>query len=130
MTSADAVRETLFHEIFHLNDQAHGDWSARGLAPIFDAVVAKCGARSECLAPYAPNTTKVRGGTYYAFYPGNGVGEYAAELALRYYKEHRAVFHKTPFGAAFKCGPAENAQAWKAIADEFFGAIDRTPPCP
>ena len=127
MTSATAVRETLFHEIFHLNDEAHGDWSARALKPIFDAIVAKCAARTACLAPYAPSTTMVRGGTYYAFYPGNGVGEYGAELALRYYREQRAVVHGERLGGApFKCGPKENARAWGAIVDEMFGGIDRT----
>ena len=130
MTSESAVRETLFHEIFHLNDQAHGDWSERALSPIFAAVVSKCGARTNCLTPYAPGTTKVRNGTYYAFHPGNGVGEYAAELALRYYKEERAVFRKEALGAPpFKCGPAENGQAWNAMIREFFGGIDHTPAC-
>ena len=131
MTSETAVRETLFHEIFHLNDQAHGDWSERALAPIFAAITSKCGARTNCLMPYAPGTTKVRNGTYYAFHPGNGVGEYAAELALRYYREERAALRNEPFGARpFKCGPAENAQAWSAIVREFFGGIDRAPVCP
>jgi hypothetical protein len=129
MTSADAVRETLFHELFHLNDQAHNDWSDRALAPITRAVIARCGARTECLAPYAPGTTRVRGGTFYAFQPGNGPGEYAAELALRYYLEHRALQRGERARTRFKCGPAENAQAWKAIVDEMFGGIDRIPPC-
>jgi hypothetical protein len=129
MTSADAVRETLFHEIFHLNDAAHADWSQRVLEPIFRGIVARCGAKTPCLAPYAPGSTMVRGGTYYAFYPGNGVVEYAAELALRYYREHRAVFRKERVQTPFKCARAENARAWRAMADEFFGGVDRTPPC-
>ncbi|MBX3216460.1 MAG: hypothetical protein KF850_30770, partial [Labilithrix sp.] len=76
--SADAVRETLLHEIFHLNDYAHpppgGEaWSPRALGATFDAVVKKCGTSIACLGPYSPNDTIVRGGTYYAFQPGNGV---------------------------------------------------------
>ena len=30
---------------------------------------------------------------------------------------------------AFKCGPPENAEAWRLIADEFFAGVDRVPPC-
>lgn len=132
--SAIGVRETLFHEIFHLNDAAHGDWSARALRAIFDRIVKKCGtANMACLAPYAPGETVVRGGTYYAFQPDNGdaVHEYAAELAVRWYKEHRAVQHgeKLP-RAPFKCGPAENAKAWAAIVAEFWGGIDQISACP
>ncbi len=130
-TSEDAVRETMFHEIFHLNDQAHGDWSDHGLGPTFDAIVKKCGVRASCLAPYAPNDTMVKGGTYYAFQPGNGVREYAAELAVRYYREERAALRGEKLGRArFKCGPAENVAAWDAFVAEFFGGIDRAPPCP
>jgi hypothetical protein len=131
-TSAEAVRETLFHEIFHLDDAAHDDWSARALRPTFDAIVRECGTRSACLAPYAPNDTMVRGGTYYAFQPNNGdaVHEYAAELALRYYRESRAAIRgealKKP---GFKCGPPANQRAWDALRGEFFGGVDRTPPC-
>src|SRR5690606_9231625 len=94
-TSADAVRETMFHETFHLNDTAHGRWSATALTSHYRAILDRCtrGAMLEtaCLRPYAPNETMVRGGTYYAFQPGNGVWEYAAELAIRYYREHRDV---------------------------------------
>ena len=32
LTSERGVRETLFHELFHLNDFDHGDWSAKTLA--------------------------------------------------------------------------------------------------
>ena len=131
-TSADAVRETLFHEIFHLDDAAHGGWSARALRPTFDAVVQRCGTRTACLAPYAPNDTRVRGGTYYAFQPNNGdaVHEYAAELALRYYRENRAAIRgEAPKKPGFKCGPAENGRAWEALRGEFFGGADRTPAC-
>ncbi len=134
--SADAVRETLFHEIFHLNDAAHatGDaqWSRRVLGGVHDAILAKCGTRPACLAPYAPMATMVRGGTYYAFQPNNGdaVHEYAADLAARYYREVRAVLRgDKPLRPAFKCGPEENARAWKLLADEFFGGVDLVPAC-
>jgi hypothetical protein len=131
-TSADAVRETLFHEIFHLDDAAHDDWSARALRPTFDAIVLRCGTLATCLAPYAPNDTMVRGGTYYAFQPNNGdaVHEYAAELALRYYRENRAAIRgETLKKPGFKCGPPENQRAWEAMVGEFFGGADRTPGC-
>ncbi|HSO34958.1 MAG TPA: hypothetical protein VLT33_20655 [Labilithrix sp.] len=128
--SADAVRETMFHEIFHLNDAAHGDWSPKALSPIFDAVAKKCGVAIPCLAPYTPNDTVVRGGTYYSFQPGNGVGEYAAELALRYYREQRAALRSLPKVKPFKCGPAENGRAWSLMRDEFFEGVDVVPACP
>lgn len=134
LTTDKGVRETMFHEIFHMNDAAHGDWSPRELAKDYDAIVKKCGALNvACLAPYAPNDTMVRGGTFYAFEPNNGlpVREYAAELALRWYKEHRAIARgePSPQGQPFKCGPPENRRAWDAIVKEFF-AIDLVPPCP
>jgi hypothetical protein len=135
------ARETLFHEIFHSNDFAHGDgglvragqsWSGGALRETFDAIVRKCGTGIACLAPYAPTDTIVRGGTYYAFQPDNGdaVHEYAAELALRWYKEQRALsrgekLQKKPF----KCGPPENARTWSLITQEFFGGIDSVPAC-
>jgi len=131
LTTDTGVRETIFHEVFHMNDAAHGDWSARTLAHDYAAILAKCGAMNvACLRPYAPNDTMVRGGTYYAFEPNNGVPvrEYAAELALRWYKEQRAVLRHAPM-AAFKCGPAENKRSWNALVKEFF-AIDLVPPCP
>ena len=128
--SADSVRETMFHEIFHLNDAAHGDWSPRALGAIFDVVAKKCGTSIACLGPYTPNETTVRGGTYYAFQPGNGVTEYAAELALRYYREQRAVLRGLPRVKPFKCGPPQNAQAWNAIRDELFAGVDAVPACP
>ncbi|WP_437281997.1 hypothetical protein WME90_15985 [Sorangium sp. So ce375] len=128
--SADAVRETLFHEIFHLNDAAHGGWSQAALSPIYDGIVARCGTRISCLTPYSPNETIVKGGTYYSFQPGNGVVEYAAELAIRYYREQRAALRgKRLAKAPFKCGPPENARAWSLLAREFFGGADRVAPC-
>lgn len=132
-TSAGAVRETLFHEIFHLNDFDHGDWSAHALGTIYGSIVERCGTRSACLKPWSPGDTMVRGGTYYAFQPGNGesVHEYAAELATRYYLEQRAALRGEPLGKpSFKCGPPENRRAWEAIAKEFFGGLDRVPACP
>ncbi len=131
-TSADAVRETLFHEIFHLDDAAHGGWSARALRPTFDAIVRACGARTACLGPYAPGDTMVLGRDLLRLQPNNGdaVHEYATELALRYYRENRAAIRgevlKKP---GFKCGPAENRRAWEALQGEFFGGADRTPAC-
>jgi hypothetical protein len=128
--SPDAARETLFHEIFHLDDADHGDWSPGPLAAVQDAIERKCGARTACLAPYAPTATVVRRGTYYAFQPGNDVHEYAAEVAVRWYREQRAVVRgESPLRPSFKCGPPENRVAWDAITTEFFGGVDLVPPC-
>ncbi len=130
--NADAVRETLFHEVFHLNDAAHGDWSVSALGSLYAGIVARCGTRVECLTPVAPNSTRVRGGTYYAFQPNNGEGvhEYAAELAVRFYREQRAALASKPLAnAPFKCGPGENRRAWQLIVEEFFGGFDRVPGC-
>jgi hypothetical protein len=129
-TSPDRVRETLFHEIFHLDDADHADWSPQRLTAIQDAIKRKCGVRTDCLAPYAPTSTIVRRGTYYAFQPGNDVHEYAAEVALRWYVEQRAIVRRDrPVRPAFKCGPQENRRAWEAIAEEFFGGVDLVPGC-
>jgi len=135
--SAAGVRNTLFHEIFHLNDQAHGHFASAALAATFDAIVARCAALpthaavDACYAPYAPFSTKVIGGTYYAFQPGGGVQEYAAELAVRWYADHRAILAGAPRkGRAFKCGPPANVLAWRALVDEFFAGVDLVPPCP
>lgn len=127
--SAAAVHETLVHEIFHLNDQAAGDWSSSALAAGYDAVRARCGARTACLAPYAPGTTRVRGGTYYAFQPGNDVREYGAELMTRFVLEAEAALDGAPRQPAFKCGPLENASAWQALVARFFAGVDPTPAC-
>jgi hypothetical protein len=132
LTSERGVRDTLFHELFHLNDEQHGNWSAKTLATDYDAIVAKCGDGVRCLAPYAPNDTMVRGGTYYAFQQNNGasVHEYAAELALRYFKEQLEIQARKKLAhRAFKCGPAENARAWHALVDEFFAGRDLVPAC-
>lgn len=128
--TADAVRETMFHEIFHLNDRAHGGWSEAALGALYAGIASRCGTKIPCLTPYAPSETTIRGGTYYAFHPQNGVIEYAAELALRYYREQRSVLLKRPLAKApFKCGPPENAKAWDLLKDEFFGGVDFVPPC-
>jgi hypothetical protein len=132
LKSETSVRETLFHEVFHLNDASHGDWSTHALRTDFDGIVRRCGTSMPCLAPYSPSDTVVRGGTYYAFQPNNGdaVREYAAELALRWYREHRATMRGERLAKPpFKCGPPENARAWAAIVAEFFAGIDQTPAC-
>lgn len=131
LVSEDAARETLFHEIFHLNDAARSWWSTRVLDGAYDGLVQKCHANAVCLTPNAPTDTMVRGGTYYAFQPGNDVREYGAELALRYYREQRAVKRGAPAkkGASFKCGPAPNPEVWAKMRDAFFGGVDRTPSC-
>jgi hypothetical protein len=126
--SDDQVRELLFHEIFHLNDQAHRGWSARALGPVYAAIVARCGAKKACLAPWAPVETSTRG-TWYAFLPANGVGEYAAELATRYLREQRVVARGGRVARPFKCRTPENAMAWSLLAAEFFGNADLVPGC-
>jgi hypothetical protein len=127
--SEAGVRGTLFHEVFHLNDQGHRDWSRRALSDIYDRILNRCGTDVKCLTPYTPDSIKVRGGTYYDFQPGNGVGEYAADIARRYYTEHRALLKKEKPITPFKCGNADNAKAWSMVVDEFFGSIDLVPAC-
>jgi len=130
--SQTAVRETIFHEIFHLNDQEHGNWSRRRLGSIVDGIAQRCGTNTPCLTPYAPFKTKVRGGTYYAFQPNNGdlAHEYSAELATRYFLEQLSAMRNESYpGGWFKCRTPENAEAFAALAEEFFGGVDLTPPC-
>lgn len=135
MKSKRRVRETLFHELFHLNDQEHDDWSVRELTPIFDRIVERCTQEdgelsTRCLKPYAPGKTKVKGGTYYAFEPGNGVGEYAAELALRYFLEQRAqILDTKKKPKPFKCATEDNAEAWALLTEAFFAGVDLVPDC-
>lgn len=137
LTSADGARETLFHEIFHLNDAHHQDWTAKALGVQHRAIVARCtrgrGKRTwlhnACLAPYAPHRTKVQGQIYYAFHPESGVGEYGAELAVRYFMEQRAALAGKPPGAPFKCLTPENLKALDALAQEFFGGVDLLGAC-
>jgi hypothetical protein len=127
--SAEAVRDLLFHEIFHLNDGWHDGWSARALAPIHALIVARCGRKKACLLPYSPTATMMDG-AYYSFAGSAAVREYAAELALRYYRENRAIVEHEPFmGKPFKCGPPENQEAWRLLVDEFFGGVDLVPEC-
>jgi hypothetical protein len=135
LKSESGVRETMVHEIFHLNDDAHGDWSIATLEELHESLIARCtpkgetAPKSSCLKPYAPGSTKVKGGTYYAFQPGNDVREYAAELAVRYFQEQRAALDGKTVKKPFKCGPEENAQAWSLFIDEFFAGVDLLPPC-
>lgn len=127
--SPEAVYETLVHEVFHLNDQAHGEWSLAHLTSLHQRILSRCGSNSSCLAPYAPNDTRVRGGTYYSFQPGNDVQEYAAELAVRFFREQSRALTGAPISHRFKCGKPENAESWKQLSDEFFGGLDLVPPC-
>lgn len=123
--SADSVASTLLHEIFHLNDEGHGNWSARALGPIFARIVETCGDDDACLAPYAPAEDRADGGTYYPFDARTrDVREYGAELALRWFREVRA-----PNTPPFKCGAPENAEAWRSLVDEFFGGFDPSGEC-
>jgi hypothetical protein len=131
VASAAGVRDTLFHEFFHINDWNHDGWS-RALAPLVAGIASRCGTRTACLAPYTPTDTLVRGGTYYAFQPDNGPleVEYSAELASRYYAEQRAAMKHTRLSKPpFKCGPPENRRAWDLVVNEFFGGADLVPPC-
>ena len=133
LTGPQGVEDTLFHEVFHMNDADHGDASRRDLAADYDAIVRRCGTDPTCLAPYAPTGTRVRGGTYYAFQPGNGesVREYAAELALRWYAEQREMLRSGRLARkAFKCGPPENRRSWSTLVRDFFAGSDRVPACP
>ncbi len=127
--SADAVRELLVHEIFHLNDQAHDDWSQRALTTLYARIVERCGTKKACLEPWAPMETATRG-TFYAFVPENGVGEYAAELAARYVREQRTVSRGSKVASPFKCRTKENAMAWGLLKAEFFANVDLVPDCP
>jgi hypothetical protein len=128
--SQSGVRETLFHEIFHLNDRDHDTWSERALAKVFNRIVAKCGTKVRCLAPYSPDGIIVIGGTYYDFQPGNGVPEYAADIAKRWFVEQSAMARHEKVARPFKCAMPENAEAWSLVVDEFFAGVDRVPACP
>ncbi len=129
-TSGPAVRDTFFHELYHSNDADHDEFSVRSLSTMRDAIVARCGASTPCLTPYAPTDTVVRGGTYYAFQPGNDVREYGAEVASRYFSETREFLAgKKPKKKLFRCGPKENADAFVRVANEMFGGFVAGPPC-
>jgi hypothetical protein len=126
------MHETLFHELFHLNDAMRsGGWSARALGPLFSSILDRCSDDHACFAPFAPHGTIVPGGTFYAFdRRTRDVREYAAELALRYFLEHEEILAggsvRRP---AFKCLTDENQAAWSALVDEFFGGVDLTASC-
>lgn len=123
--------ETLFHELFHINDAHREGWTTRELAPVFDAILERCGEDHECLRAFAPHDTLVPDGTFYGFDPRvRDVREYGAELALRFFLEHEAVLAGEPRQPPFKCLTPENALAWEALSGEFFGGVDLTPPCP
>lgn len=124
------MHETLFHELFHINDAAHGAWSTRTLGPTFDAIVERCDDDHACLATFAPHDSVVPDGTFYAFDARTrDVREYAAELALRYFLEHEAILTGAPPLLPFKCRAEENLGAWTQLVDTFFGGADLTPPC-
>jgi len=127
--SVPVVRNLLFHEIFHLNDQEAGHWSRDALGPIHARIVKKCGSDADCLSTFVPGWLKVRGKTYYAFMPGNGVEEYAADLAQNYLREQLKMAAGRKIKKPFKCGPPENAEAWQLIVDKFFAGVDRVPAC-
>lgn len=129
--NAAAVLATLVHELAHLNDEQEGALS-RALRPLHQRILDACRGESRCLAPFAPTRLRVRGGTYYAFQPDNGdaVNEYAADLASRYFAEHREILRRGRLpGRPWKCARAENEEAYARIAREFFGGVDLTPPC-
>lgn len=125
----EAVRDTLFHEIFHLNDVWQDKFSTRVLAPIEARILATCKGNVKCLAAYAPTDTTMNGKPY-AFTDRGNAKEYAAELALRYFREQRLMIDGKPLPIpAFKCGPPENAEAMALMADAFFGGVDLVPEC-
>jgi len=127
--SAEAVRDTLFHEIFHLNDVWKDGFSGRSIAPLEAEILNRCRNDQRCLTPYAPTDTTMSG-KLYAFVDGGGGREYTAELALRYFREQRLLLEGKPLPIpAFKCGPPENAKTMKLLSDEFFGGVDLVEAC-
>lgn len=124
------VLETLFHELFHLNDEHRGRWSAAVLGDLFAVILDRCGEDHECLGPFAPYDTVVPGGTYYPFDARTrDVREYGGELALRYFLEHEAILDGAPREPPFKCLTEENQRAWVLLASDFFGDADMTRDC-
>lgn len=129
--SPETVLRTLFHEIFHLNDEGHGRWSGSVLTSPYEAIIEACDDDHECLKPFAADDTVVPNGTYYAFDSRTrDVREYAAEVALRYFIEHRTILAGEKLDSVFKCAAKENETVWRLIVHEFFGGLDLTPPCP
>ncbi len=136
LKSAEGVRDTLVHEIFHMNDAERRWWSGAALQAAYDGILTRCpipkGGKwptRKCLAPWAPAATTVKGGTYYAFQPGNDVHEYGAELGLRYFLEQREALAGRRVAAPFKCGNAVNAGSWALLVAEFFAGADAVPAC-
>jgi hypothetical protein len=131
VTSPQSVRQTLFHEIFLLDQPWHPRWSADNLGQIYSDIRRRCGTDRACLAPYgASSFTVLRDGTYWAFHSSDDPSEYAAEVAVRWYLEQYALLrHEPPLAPAFKCGPEQNRLAWDAIVEEFFGGFDLVPAC-
>lgn len=129
--SQENVTATLFHELFHLNDEARGQWSQSALGGLLEQVVATCEDDHACFARFAPTDDRVPDGTYYPFDARTrDVREYAAEIALRWFREQRTLLEGATLAAPpFKCGADENAQAWQAIVEEFFGGLDLTGEC-
>ena len=129
-TTERDVLETFFHELFHLNDERRGGWSASALGEVFETIVSRCGSDDECLGGFAPYDTRLPGGTYYPFDERTrDVREYGAELALRWYLEHEAILKGTPLEPPFKCGPDENRAVWERLTHDFFGGLDLTREC-
>jgi len=129
--NADAVTATLVHEILHLNDE-QDRFTMYALRPLHDSILARCRGASRCLATYAPTRVRVRGGTYYSFQPNNGdaVVEYGAEVASRWFDEHEELERTGRLRSPpFKCGAPENAEAYRRVANQFFGGVDLTPAC-
>jgi hypothetical protein len=131
-SSSDLVFETLVHELFHLSDIEHGNWSAGTLKDVYEGVLEQCRGDMECLDRFAPHETKVDGGIYYAFHPTSDVREYGAELAARFVREQRRLLaddSAATSATSFKCQTVENETAWTNLAEEFFGGLDLVPPC-
>lgn len=125
-TSERDVLETLFH----LNDEWRGGWSAQALNDIFTTIGERCRLDHECFGSFAPHDTVVPNGTYYPFDERTrDVREYAAELALRFYREHEAVLQGTPLEPPFKCLSEENRVAWARLSEDFFAGVDLTRDC-
>lgn len=129
--SQENVTSTLLHELFHLNDEGRGQWSQSALAGLLDQIVASCDGDHDCLARFAPSDDRVPGGTFYPFDSRTrDVREYAAEIALRWFREQRAMLDGARLpGPPFKCAADENAHAWGAVVEEFFGGLDLTGEC-
>ena len=129
--SEESVRGVAIHEMFHLVDvDGNRTWSEGAFGDDVRSIVARCHGDTACLTPFSPTRLRVRGGTFYAFQPGNDiVAEYAAELATRVLEEQRGRLGAGPKLAPFKCGPAPNAKTWEAVVHRYFGDLDHVPAC-